>query len=71
MLASVVLIGGCTKTVYKPYPLPPTLIEPVAIPYLHSNNNDGLYEYALQCRAELNLCDKRMSIIREIQEANE
>jgi hypothetical protein len=73
LLVVVLLLGGCTRTIYVPYALPPTLVGSVVTPYLEPNSqneytNDELYEYALQCRAELRQCDTRMTIIREMQE---
>jgi hypothetical protein len=66
--AILLSLGGCTRTIYIPTTLPPSLIAPVDMPYLIGVDNDALYEYALQCRAELRHADTRFSIIREMQE---
>jgi hypothetical protein len=69
ILAAMFLLSGClTRTVYVPYALPPSLVAPADMVYLEGLDNDALYEYALQCRAELRMCDTRMTIIREMQE---
>ena len=68
IIAVVLLLGGCTRTVYVPYKLPPSLTAPVNPVWLEGVDNEALAEYALQCRAELRMCDRQMTIIREMQE---
>lgn len=71
IVGAVVLLSlqGCTTTQYIPLTLPPTLVAPVDMPILRGEDNDALYDYALECRAELRRADTRFTIIREMYEA--
>lgn len=65
----LISLSGCvTRTVYVPYPLPPSLTASVIEPYLIGDDNDALHRYAQECRTELRLCNSQLKFIREIQE---